>query len=90
MTACRIGLSLRDACGIRRIGWDLDQLDEDAVVGPRVDEGHPGVAGAPPRHLVDEVELVLPSRGQRRLDALDLVSYVVKPLAPAGSDTWQP
>ena len=65
---------------------NFDQFDQDAVIGPRVDEGHPGVAGAPPRLLVDEDELVLPGRRERRLDALDLVGDVVEPLAPAGDE----
>ena len=67
--------------GPGRSAGRLDQLDEDAVAAPRVEERDRSL-GAGPGRGVDQLDAVDRQAGQRRRDVRDLEADVMEALAP--------
>src|SRR5918992_4463603 len=63
----------------------LDQLDEDAVTAPRVDEGH-GTFGPPPWYGVDQLHPIAREARQRVRQARQLEADVVESLPSRGQE----
>jgi hypothetical protein len=61
----------------------LDQLDEHAAAGRRMQEGDLVAAGSGPRHLVDELDAFGAESVEVRLEILRAVRDVVEGLAPS-------
>src|SRR6267143_3067588 len=84
-----MGFSLTPLTGSRDgpSGGFLDELEEDAPRGSRVNEGHEATVGARPRFLVHKFEPLLSQAAHLRPDVGDRESDMMQPLPVARDES---